>query len=50
MQCEAIFEALFQLKKKKTKSALVEIMIPLVSTETELKILRDLVKKNCEKN
>ena len=44
MQCEAIFEALFELKKEK-KSALVEIMIPLVSTETELKILRALVKK-----
>ncbi len=49
MQCEAIFEALFELKKEKKKSALVEIMIPLVSTETELKILRALVKKIAKK-
>ena len=43
MQCEAIFEALVELKKEKIKTALVEIMIPLVSTDTELKILRKLV-------
>ncbi len=49
MQCEAIFEALAELKREKTKSALVEIMIPLVSTDTELKILRDLVKKIAKK-
>ena len=48
MQCKAIFEALVELKKKK-KSAFVEIMIPLVSTDTELKILRTLVKKKAEK-
>jgi pyruvate,orthophosphate dikinase len=29
MQCEAIFEALIELKKSKIKSAFVEIMIPL---------------------
>jgi pyruvate,orthophosphate dikinase len=40
MQCEAIFEALVELKKNKTKAAFIEIMIPLVSTDTELKILR----------
>jgi pyruvate, orthophosphate dikinase len=43
MQCRAIFEALAELKKKKTKSAFPEIMIPLVSTEAEIKIMKDLV-------
>ena len=37
MQCRAIFEALAELKKKKIKSAFPETMIPLVSTEAELK-------------
>ena len=49
MQCEAIFEALVDLKKEKKKSALVEIMIPLISTETELKILRALVDRTAKK-
>jgi len=43
MQCRAIFEALAELKKKKINSALLEIMIPLVSTEMEIKIMKDLV-------
>jgi pyruvate,orthophosphate dikinase len=43
MQCRAIFEALAELKKKKIKSAFPEIMIPLVSTEVEIKIMKDLV-------
>jgi len=43
MQCRAIFEALSELKKKKIKSAFPEIMIPLVSTEREIEIMRDLV-------
>jgi pyruvate,orthophosphate dikinase len=43
MQCRAIFEALAELKKKKIKSAFTEIMIPLVSTEAEIKIMKDLV-------
>ncbi len=43
MQCRAIFEALAELKKKKVESAFPEIMIPLVSTETEIKIMKDLV-------
>ena len=43
MQCRAIFEALIELKKNKTKSAFPEIMIPLVSTEAEIKIMKDLV-------
>jgi pyruvate,orthophosphate dikinase len=43
MQCRAIFEALSELKKKKIKSAFPEIMIPLVSTESEIKIMKDLV-------
>ena len=45
MQCRAIFEALSELKKKKIKSAFPEIMIPLVSTEAEIKIMRDLVER-----
>ncbi len=43
MQCRAIFEALVQCKKQKVKSIIPEIMIPLVSTEAEIKIMRDLV-------
>ncbi|MDA9978398.1 pyruvate, phosphate dikinase [Candidatus Pelagibacter sp.] len=43
MQCRAIFEALAELKKKKIKSAFPEIMIPLVSTEAEIKIMKNLV-------
>ena len=43
MQCKAIFEALIECKKKKYKSIIPEIMIPLVSTEAEIKIMKDLV-------
>ncbi len=43
MQCKAIFEALAHLKKSKIKSAFPEIMIPLVSTEAEIQIMKDLV-------
>ena len=43
MQCRAIFKALAELKNKKIKSAFPEIMIPLVSTEAEIKIMKDLV-------
>ena len=43
MQCRAIFEALAELKKKRIKSAFPEIMIPVVSTEAEIKIMKDLV-------
>jgi pyruvate,orthophosphate dikinase len=43
MQCKAIFEALVELQKNKIKSAFPEIMIPLVSTEAEIKIMKDLV-------
>ena len=49
MQCRAIFEALSDLKRKKQKSALPEIMIPLVSTETEIKIMKDLVINTARK-
>ncbi len=45
MQCRAIFEALCELKKNKIKSAFPEIMIPLVSTEAEIKIMKELVKR-----
>ncbi len=44
MQCRAIFEALVELKKNKVKVAYPEIMIPLVSTEAEIKIMKNLVK------
>ena len=43
MQCRAIFEALVECKNKKYKSIIPEIMIPLVSTEAEIKIMRNLV-------
>ena len=43
MQCRAIFEALSELQKNKIKFAFPEIMIPLVSTEAEIKIMKDLV-------
>ena len=43
MQCKAIFEALAYLKKNKIKSAFPEIMIPLVSTEADIKIMKELV-------
>ena len=45
MQCRAIFEALVNCKKNKVNSILPEIMIPLVSTEAEIKIMKDLVIK-----
>jgi len=45
MQSRAIFEALVECKNKKIKSILPEIMIPLVSTEAEIKIMKDLVIK-----
>ena len=43
MQCQAIFEALAECKKKKIKLVIPEIMIPLVSTAAEIQILRNLV-------
>tara|TARA_B100001250_G_scaffold234518_1_gene201408 strand:- start:59 stop:1576 length:1518 start_codon:yes stop_codon:yes gene_type:complete len=43
MQTRAIFEALVECKNKKIKSIIPEIMIPLVSTEAEIKIMKDLV-------
>ena len=49
MQCESIFEALVDCKKEKIKSITAEIMIPLISTDTELKILRQLVKRIADK-
>jgi len=45
MQCTAIFEALIECKRKKIKSVIPEIMIPLVSTAVEIKILKNLVDK-----
>ena len=49
MQCQAIFEALAECKKKKMKLVIPEIMIPLVSTAAEIRILRSLVDKTAEK-
>jgi pyruvate,orthophosphate dikinase len=49
MQCEAIFEALVECKKEKIKAVTAEIMIPLISTDTELKILRNLVESVAKK-
>ena len=43
MQCQAIFEALVECKRKKFKSVIPEIMIPLVSTAAEIQILKNLV-------
>ena len=49
MQCRAIFEALADLKKIKIKSAFPEIMIPLVSTEAEIKIMKEFVIRAAKK-
>ena len=49
MQCRAIFEALTELKKNKRKFAFPEIMIPLVSTEAEIKIMKKLVINTAKK-
>jgi len=49
MQCEAIFKALSELKKNREKFAFPEIMIPLVSTEAEIKIMKDLVINTARK-
>ena len=49
MQCKAIFTALIECKKEKIQSVIPEIMIPLVSTEDELGIMRKLVNKVAEK-
>ena len=48
MQCQAIFEALAECRKKKIKPVIPEIMIPLVSTAAEIQILRKLVVKTAE--
>ncbi len=48
MQCKAIFEALAECKKQKVKLVIPEIMIPLVSTAAEIKILRKLVEKTAQ--
>ena len=49
MQCEAIFEALIECKDEKFKAITAEIMIPLISTDIELKILRMLVNRTANK-
>ncbi len=45
MQCRAIFEAIIECKNKKIKSIIPEIMIPLVSTEAEIQIMKNLVDR-----
>ncbi len=49
MQSTAIFEALVECKKQKIQSTMPEIMIPLVSTEAEIKIMKDLVIRVAKK-
>ncbi len=49
MQCRAIFEALVECKKQKIQSTMPEIMIPLVSTEAEIKIMKELVIRVAKK-
>ena len=49
MQCRAIFESLVYCKKNKYRSITPEIMIPLVSTEAEIKIMKNLVNRIAEK-
>ena len=49
MQCEAIFQALIECKKEKIKSITAEIMVPLISTDMELKIIRTLVDRIADK-
>jgi len=49
MQCQAIFEALAQCKKKKIKLVIPEIMIPLVSTAAEIQILKNLIDDTAKK-
>ena len=49
MQCKAIFEALIECKNRKKKLILPEIMIPLVSTEEEINIMKDLVNRVAKK-
>ena len=49
MQCRAIFEALIECKNKKIKSIIPEIMIPLVSTEAEIEIMKNLVDRVADK-
>ena len=49
MQCRAIFEALIECKKQRIQSTMPEIMIPLVSTEAEIRIMKELVIKVAKK-
>ena len=49
MQCRAVFEALAECKKQKIKSIIPEIMIPLISSESEIKIMRELVIRIAKK-
>lgn len=48
MQAQAIFEAASIVKKELNKEILFEIMVPLVATKMEIKIMRNLIK-NIEK-
>lgn len=45
MQARAIFEAAAEVKKENGQEVLLEIMIPLISTEKEIEILKELVVK-----
>ena len=48
MQCQAIFEALAECKKKKIKLVIPEIMIPLFLQQQKYKYLEILVDKTAE--
>lgn len=48
MQARAIFEAAVAVSKKTSGSVVPEIMIPLVATKTELKLMRESVEKIAE--
>ena len=49
MQCQAIFEALIECKKKKIKLVIPEIMVPLVSTAAEIQILKNLIDNTAKR-
>ena len=51
MKCNAkqYLKALTEIKNEKIKAADVEIMIPLVSTDSELKNFTRTCRQNCKK-
>jgi len=45
MQCRAVFEAMVEVYRSSSLMSNVEIMVPLIVTEQEMKILRSLIEK-----